>query len=156
MSDSVRGAQPKGPFPWLLWWMVDPRTLRKQVSQYKTLPLHETSRGQSALLLGLSAAISVAVILLSSHNPVGLADVAIFLVLAAFVYLGHRWAMIAAMIVWTLEKGVQIAAAIYAHQYVIPFTALIWWTIYMHVFYFAFRVETARRETPDVTAATFD
>jgi len=35
-------------------------------------------------------------------------------------------------------------------------SALIWWALYMHVFYFAFKIEQARRQPRVDLAATFE
>ncbi len=156
MAAGASRSEPRTPFAWVLWWRVDAKAVEKQARQYRKLPFYETSRGQGALLLLLSAAISTAMILLASHNLYGLADVVLFLALAVFVYLGHRWAIIGAMVLWTLEKLIQLIAVLYVHNYVMPFTTVLWWTIYMHVFYTALRVEQHRRDKPEIAVAAFD
>lgn len=155
MSDSVRNSGPRPAFGWILWWRIDPKTLRKQVSQYAALPFYLTSRGQSAMLMWLSAAGTLIMALVTRHY-LSLVDATAFLGLSIFMLLGQRWSMIAAMVLWTLEKAVQLLGAVLTHAYATPLVAVIWWTIYMHSFYLAWRVEGARRETAAVAVGVFD
>jgi hypothetical protein len=67
-------------------------------------------------------------------------DAVFFVGLGAFVYRGHRWAMICAMVFWTLEKAYGLFAK---PQYAIM--SVLWWTIYMQVFYMAYGVEKEKR-----------
>ena len=128
---------------WFLWWRISDKDLRRQVAEYRSLPIYLSMRGLSFLLLLLSSAITVALTELLTHQRLGYIDVGLFLFLGLFVYLGHRWAMIGAMALWTLEKALQgISSPIFA------VTALVWWALYMHAFYFAFRVEQERRRAP--------
>jgi hypothetical protein len=138
---------------WLLWWRISEKDLRRQVAEYHTLRVWQSMRGIGALLLAASAAVSVVLIELMTHDRLGYIDVGLFLFLGLFLYLGHRWAMIAAMVLWTLEKALQaVSSPIYA------VTAVIWWALYMHAFYFAFRIEQRRRRetTPPDIAGVFD
>jgi hypothetical protein len=61
-------------------------------------------------------------------------DAVLFGVLALFIYLGHRWAMIAAMVLWILEKGFLIVLSITAN---VPnggsaAMQILWWCVFMH------------------------
>ncbi len=156
MPAGASKSEPRAPFAWILWWRVDQDTIEKQARRYNRLKIHETSRGQGALILLFSALLSTVMIVFVNHMPLGLIDVGLFLGLAVFVFLGHRWAMIGAMVLWTLEKAAQLIGGIYAHQYVTPFTIVIWWTVYMHIFFTAWRVEQYRRRNPDIALSTFD
>lgn len=134
---------------WLLWWQIDKDELNQQVEEYETLKFTQSARGISLLLLLLSAAATLALVLFLNWNSLAILDVFIFLILGLFIYKGHRWAMVGAMILWTYEKifiwieQYQSALAIGA---IIPnpIIPLIWWTIYMHAFYLAFQVERKR------------
>src|SRR5690242_8263715 len=92
---------------WLLWWRVDEDELQAQVAQYDTLGWFQSGRKLSVVFLLASMTVTVAVAL---SGVVGAAyyylEAGLLAVLAAFIYRGHRWAMIAAMLLWTLEKGV--------------------------------------------------
>jgi hypothetical protein len=134
---------------WLLWWLIDPTDLHHQVDEYDRLSLFKAIRGQAALCLLLSVAMTTVFILLKLLGPSAYVDVVIMGVLALFIYFGHRWAMIAAMVLWTIEKGVLLTGEFRiagSSGGATPFVQILWWAIYMHAFYFAFRVEQARRK----------
>jgi len=106
MSDGVASEEKKRPKSnWILWWRISDRDLRWQIIDYDTLKINQSMRGIGSLLLGLSAVLSAGLIELFSHNRLGYVDVAIFVAIGFFVYRGHRWAMIVAMILWTVEKA---------------------------------------------------
>ena len=134
---------------WLLWWRVDPGALERQVLEYHTLKLWQSMRGISVLCLGLSIAMTCLFAFLSvlGFNASAFIDAALMAVWAVFIYFGHRWAMAAAMVLWTIEKVLPIVDEFGAHQFVGTniFTQLLWWAAYMHAFYFAFRIEQQRR-----------
>jgi len=135
---------------WLLWWKVDQVELDKQVSQYDSLGILHSARGMSVLCLAFSSAITLVLVAVSSFgiDSSAYVDVTLFAFLALFIYLGHRWAMIAAMIFWTLEKGLIIVQGLGpVHTSAgIALGQLLWWSIYMHAFYFALRVEQQKRK----------
>jgi hypothetical protein len=72
-------------------------------------------------------------------------------VLSLFINLGHRWAMIGAMVLWTLEKTFVVLVGLGPAHRGAPLVVgqLIWWCIYMHAFYFALRIEQQRRARVD-------
>ena len=124
---------------WLLWWRVDGEELKKHVDGYNTLGLWKSARGVSFLLTLLTLVITV----IFSLDMYGVIDAALLVIFVLFIYRGHKWAAIAAMILWTIEK-------IYAMT--LPdrgssFMWIIWWAIYMHAFFLAYKVEKAR-QTP--------
>ncbi len=51
-------------------------------------------------------AITSAFVFFGSFDLTSFVDVAAFGILALFIYLGHRWAIIGAMLLWTVEKVV--------------------------------------------------
>jgi hypothetical protein len=138
---------------WLLWWQTDPVDIDEQARLYDTMSVWSSWRGWAAICLCFSALITFAMIAFSGFGASSgaLIDVAIMLGLALFSYRGHRWAMIGAMTVWTIEKFFAIAV-----NPIMAVTVLIWWALYMHVFYCAFRVEQRRRKAPVVEVAIFD
>ncbi len=64
--------------------------------------------------------------------------------------------MIAAMVLWTAEKGLQLFPILQTGTVKSPFVVLIWWAVFMHAFYLAFRVEMHRRRRPSLPVAVFD
>lgn len=134
---------------WLLWWKIDEQELTKQVTEYRTLGLFRSARGISVLCIALSVVITIAIASFGvpSFDAASVAEAAVLVVLAVFIYFGHRWAMVAAMALWTLEKLSMVALGVGAEPpngaAIVP--QLIWWCIYMHAFYLALRVEQRRR-----------
>lgn len=137
-------------YSWIiLWWRIDQEALTNQVQDYKNLKFYQSARGQSVLLLILSAIINIIFIRFFHTSASTLFDISIFLVLAFFIYKGHKWAMIAAMLLWTIEKVSQLILMInsppaFSNPNLIQ--PILWWSIYMHAFYFAFRIERARQK----------
>jgi hypothetical protein len=126
---------------WLLWWQVDQDELKQQVTEYNTLGITKSSRGVAALCLLFSVVVTSVLILLNLLNVAAFIDVSLFALFAFFIHKGHKWAMIGAMILWSVEKLFMIVSGEGS-----PFISLIWWTTYMHAFWMAFKVEQAREK----------
>lgn len=128
---------------WILWWRISEEEVQTQVLGYDFLRVWESARGISALLLLLAALVTSAVIFLGDRPPLDYVDAGLCGVLAVLIFFGYRWAMLAAMAFWTVEK---ILTPILTPGGVglVIFTGL-WWAAYMHIFYLAFRTELARR-----------
>lgn len=136
------------PWFWVLWWQIDPVELERQVSEYDSLPIYRSMRGISVLCLAFSAAVTTASAFYGIANIDATAyfDAATMLLLAVFIFFGHRWAMIGAMIVWTAEKIISLSDTVTLMQSSggLIVSQIIWWALYMHAFYFAFRIEQRR------------
>jgi hypothetical protein len=138
---------------WLVWWYIDPVELYKQASQYDTIPFMRSARGMAVLCLLFSCVVGLILAYLKLIALDELAfDCAVFVVLAIFIYRGHRWAILAAMGLWTYEQGLAVYNAVVGgvvvggvRVHLNPVMQIIWWCIYMHCFYLAFRVEQQRR-----------
>src|SRR5579864_2533681 len=142
---------------WLLWWQIDPAELEPQVEKYDQLNIHQSARGIALLLFVASAVLTALVIELSSHDRWGYLDAGVFLGLGAFIYFGHRWAMILSMILWTGEKAMQLVSMFQTGHFANPIGILIFWGVFMHAMYLAFRVEQSRRQGGRVlNPAVFD
>ena len=144
------------PWVWLAWWRIDPAQLDIQVSQYESLGFIKSMRGISVLLLAFSATVTL---ILASFSALGIdssafIDVGLMAVLAVFIYLGHRWAILCAMVLWTAEKVLTavdgLGTAHVSGGLVIG--QFLWWCTYMHAFYFTFRIERERRALVRVVA----
>lgn len=129
---------------WLLWWRIEEHELSEQVSQYDTLPIHKSAKGLSFLLFAVSAAFTVIAVLFLNFTAAALLDVVILLVLGFLVYKGYQWAIITAMVVWTVEKMYSLTTAN-------PIITVVWWAIYMHVLFLAFKVERVRKNRSNNT-----
>lgn len=99
------GSLRRTPARWLLWWLIDQAQLERQVVQYDALGFFTSIRGQAVLCLLLSIALTAVFVSLGIMPPSASLDAVVMAVLAAFIYFGHRWAMIAAMVLWTADKA---------------------------------------------------
>jgi ABC-type dipeptide/oligopeptide/nickel transport system permease subunit len=133
---------------WLLWWQIDQDELTTQVSSYHLLKVTQSIRGQSLLLLIFSACATTVSIAFFSSPIANFIEVVISLLLGYFVFRGHKWAMVGAMLFWSFEKFILLYDGFQSyspdHSSPNPIIHIIWWAIYMHAFYFSFMVEKAR------------
>jgi hypothetical protein len=127
---------------WILWWQVDQEELKRQVAEYKKLGITKSARGVAALCLLVSVIITTILIVANFLGAEAFLDVFLLSVLAFFMYKGHKWAMIGAMILWTLEKLYMLLVTGSNN----PVIAFFWWSAYMHAFWTAFKVEQAREK----------
>lgn len=157
MTDSFFPDRPKPArsttFDWLLWWRIDEDQLDRQVREYRTLRFWQSMRGISALCLLFSAVVTLLLVQFGAGqiDASAYVDVGLMAGCAVFIFFGHRWAMIAAMLLWTLEKGFGLVSSGGGGL----FLQIIWWAAYMHAFFFAFRVEQTRRRAPPADVEVF-
>jgi hypothetical protein len=133
---------------WILWWRLSPEQVDKQAQQYDGLGFFKSARGWAATCLLISGAMTLVLVAMKVSPAISILDVVLMLIFGGFIYAGHRWASIAAMVLWTLEKGVLLAGSLSGGTHSAPGSALshaLWWCVYMHAFYLAFRVERRRR-----------
>ena len=62
---------------WLLWWRIDQDELNKQVAEYESMRMTRSAKGQSFLLLDLTAWVTTAGIVFAHWSAVGLSEVLI-------------------------------------------------------------------------------
>ncbi|OGZ28194.1 MAG: hypothetical protein A2562_01810 [Candidatus Nealsonbacteria bacterium RIFOXYD1_FULL_39_11] len=129
-------------------WGADEGELKKQVENYQNLKITESYRGISVLiisaLLGLSLLLSFFGVYADPTTV--FYGLIIYVPILFFVYKGHRWAIIALMILWTFEKGYQIYET-GGDSGIMP---IIWWLIVMPYFWKALKVENERRKLAPV------
>ena len=147
--------KPKNKLQWLFWWLIDPDELQDQVAKYQTLGWLDSSRKLSVLFLLFSTGVTVIFGGLGAFAAAAYVEAAIMGLFAAFIYRGHRWAMIGAMVLWTFEKAFGALAMLATNPFLIIFQ-FFWWCFYMHAFYLAFRVEQARKNSLVTSLADFD
>lgn len=151
------GAKRKPRQNWLLWWRTDPAELDAQILRYPSPNPFKTARGVSALLLLASVLLTVVMTAFRLMPLLALGDAAVMAALAALIYFGHRWAMIAAMLFWTLEKVLALAAPLMGEKtFGTPIFQVFWWCLYMSAFFLAFRVEQERRKPRAAAVSVFD
>ena len=123
---------------WILWWQIDPIKFEEQVSGYHSLSIIKSARGISFLLLILSGLITFLFYALFKSQYFGSIDAIVGLFLGLMIYRGHRWAMIGAMIFWSIEKAFLVVNGPTGTDFIGQF---IWWALYMHYFYLASQVQ---------------
>lgn len=123
---------------WLLWWRVSDEEVETQVRFYDKLKLLQSARGLAMVLLLAAALVMSLAIFFGDWRPIGYVDVGLFGVLAVLIFEGYRWAMLAAMVLWTIEKFASVFVAGGAAMIAV---AIVWWTAYMRVFWLAFQTE---------------
>ena len=111
---------------------------QKQIQGYDTLGIM-SSRGISAALIMFSVVITVLLIVFKILESAALIEVLIMVGLAYFVYKGKRWAIITIMVLWTIEKALQVIGGG-------SIIAIAWWGVFMYFFYRALQVENARKQ----------
>jgi hypothetical protein len=144
-----------GASPWFLWWKIAPAELQTQAAGYSALKPHQSARGQSAFALLFSAVVTAGVVAFRNGHAAGYAEAALFVTLAIFIWRGQRWACLAAMAFWSLEKAFALIAGLQG-QGPNAFVTIVWWILYMKFFYLAFRVEQARRNASNISVEVFD
>lgn len=142
-------------FSWLLWWQLDKEELEKQVNEYGTLKITQSARGISFLFQLLSLVIAIGAILFTNIiTGSAFLYVFLYLILGFFIYKGHRWAMIGVMAMSTFATFSNFYSSVVANSTngtPIINSSLMWalffWTIGMHFYYLAFKVENLRAKT---------
>lgn len=138
-------------------WKLDEFDLKKQVDGYQTLKISESYRGISVLivlvLLGLSFVLSF--FGLYSNPTTVFYGIMVYLPVLFFVYKGHRWAIIALMIMWTYEKGYEIYQVVQngGSGVIMP---IIWYLIFMPYFWKALQIENEKRKDASILSPPKD
>lgn len=132
-----------------IWsWKVSEEDMKNQVENYNNLKVTQSYRGIAAILIVASMILTVLLAKFGAIPYDGIYSAIIYLPLAFFIYKGHRWAIVVTMILWTLEKGIQVYDAINNSSGIIG--PIIFWSIFMHYFYNALKVEIARKKAAPV------
>jgi len=119
-------------------WNISDEELDNQVKNYDSLKITESYRGQSVLLIGFILTLTVITVFFKMVSLTDAwFDVLLFIVFALFIYQGKRWAIISAIILYTIEKG-------YGFYLKPEIMHIIWWLIVIPVFYRTLLVENKR------------
>lgn len=124
---------------WLLWWRIGKEELKQQLEGYDSLKIYQSARGISLIALLFSAAVTLIFIVGGMSEPASLFDVILFTTFGFFIFKGQRWAAVAAMVLWSIEKLLSLTSG---STNVIMI--IVWWASYMHVFYLSYKVEVMR------------
>ncbi len=125
--------------------------IKAQVEGYSTLKFQKTSRGQASIMIGIVFVLTLLALFIMrgasgipTLNVLVILEIAVYAALGIGVIKGVRWASMAVLVVWTLDKALQLATA--PAQAV---TILIWWFIVAKFLYNSHQVETARAAMPE-------
>jgi hypothetical protein len=134
----------------LLSFNIDEAELKNQILNYSTLKINKSYKGISTLVILAISLISVFATFYFGEDVVSIKGacfgIAIYLFIALFIYKGRRWAIILAMIFWTLDKAVytyQIVQAGFSSNVIV---VLFLWIAVMRFFWRALEVENYRKE----------
>lgn len=124
-------------------WKVSPEDLKEQLEGYYTLKITQSYRGITVLLISALLTLSL---VLGYFEVTSLEDVIysliLYIPLLVFVYRGHKWAIIALFILWTIEKIFTLIYSVEAGSS--PIGSIIWFLIVAPVIYKAYVVEQER------------
>ena len=125
----------------LFSWKISNEEIKRQVDNYDNLRITESFRGTSVLLIlgSIILTIVLAIFNVISYSTL-LYGVIMYLPIAYFIWRGHRWAIITAICLWTLDKGYQFFTV--SSGYV---PIIIWWVLFASCFYNTLRIENIRR-----------
>lgn len=126
-----------------LGWQISEIDLRRQVTEYNTLKITQSSRGISSLLILFSSVITVIMAITETIDYSAIYGLIIYLPLAYCIYSGYKWAMITMIVFWTLEKGYDLFSGG-------GIMALVWWAIFIGAFYKAYKVEEYRSKNVSI------
>ena len=144
---------------WLLWWRINPEALKRQVDDYSTLKFYQSARGMSAMLLLFSSVLTIGLMVVGTSDWSASFDVLIAVGLCIAVWRGRRWAIVVAMMYWSVEKGYQLCHMLPPYTSIrklnsSPIIPIVWWAVYMSPFYLAFKTEEARQSRPIIRKFT--
>ncbi len=153
---------------WLFWWKINPEELEDQVENYETLKITKSARGLSFLFCIASSILTllfmflyiiaflnldwIKIIIVSGVtfgdlNLVGFFEIILILILGFLIYKGQRWAIIVAMLFWTVGKSILVYKATSNLNSSQIITQVVLWCYFMHAFYVALKVENLKRFT---------
>lgn len=147
-------------FEYIFWWKVEKKAIEIEALNYESIKFWHSSRGASISCILFSIAVTTGFMIFGKGDLIKDLDISSYLItliiaigLIIFMHRGHRWVFITAMIWWTFEKGAQLANTfntIAMHIGHVNNTtvimSIVWWSIYMHFFYKALRVEIIRKK----------
>ena len=132
----------------LFKWKLNKQDLQYQVDNYKSLNIFSSARKLSATIILLFMLPSVFLLYLIATEGEGLpieiiitviGIILLDLLLIVLIYKGNRVAIIIMMIIWTLDKVVQLLSGVNF------FIVAAFWAIVMTILTSAYEVEQARR-----------
>lgn len=126
---------------------IDKEELQNQLANYDTLHVNKAYRKISALIIMIIAVVSLLGLYYDQMVEISSAAIAlsllIYFLVAFLINKGNRFAIMLAIIIWTLEKAVQLYQI---QDFNIRIMILLFWFIIVRFFWRAFEVELARQK----------
>ena len=133
-----------------LSWRISKEELDKQVNQYDKLKAYQSFRGISALILSFGLIAGTAVSLLVGVSSIEVLFLAfIQVVFIYFIYKGHRWAMVVAILAFTANIVMSAFERSIAGNFTTTsvFLVSIVWLLIVGYLVKAIRIENHRRKS---------
>ena len=132
-------------------WKMSPQELEFQVANYRTLSFSKSARGIVIQIMGIIIILSLVLASVISSIMPGffsmtgtIIESIVYAVLLIFVYMGHRWAMVTVLVLWTLDKA--STAYLQLSHNGNAFMSILFWLIIAPYIIKAIKVENARRK----------
>lgn len=114
--------------------------LKKQIENYDSLKIYKSYRGISTLIILFSLLTDSFYLLGGSFYIFDLIFIlVIYSVLMIFIYKGKKWAIILAMVYYTIDRVMRVNETESGASFI-----MINWMIYMYFFYHSLIIEIAR------------
>jgi len=150
MGEEKNKKQSESFWSWNLFkWSMGGVALKNQIENYNTLKFFSSARKSAVAIMIFSLVIGLILNLvkgsLATISEAWL-DILLVFILAFFVYKGHKWAIIGAMIYWTIDRMYAVVNSFSTERPGDIGIIFIWWTFYMSVFWKAYQVEKERKK----------
>lgn len=126
---------------WLFWWRLSDDEIKEQAENYNSLGWGRSARKQSIICIGFSVFLTLVMAALGFIPIVGFIDVVVLMIFGIYIYKGKKWSMVAAMVLWTLEKLYTTYSGFSYGNVAMVLSSYLFWSIYMHAFYLSYRTE---------------
>jgi hypothetical protein len=131
-------------------WSLSKEELERAVSVYGLSEEIKwgSARGKATLVLFFAVALIFVLIFLKIDDFNAIYFVPVWLILAFFIFRGHRWAIYLVMLIMTVNSflGLSSYFAINGTNLGILLVTIFWWTFYMRFFYQAIQIENKRKK----------
>jgi len=133
---------------------VDQVEMSKQIQEYSTLKLFQSYRKRAGIMLLIPLALVIVLTINGQYDLVKLAINSImWTTLIVFVSLGHRWAMLLGIIIFSLNSGFiiindtlkKVTDETYQRNWVVLTIAILAWFFFVRLLYRAYLVEKHRK-----------
>lgn len=142
-------ANNKSKFEKFFSFYIDEDELKNQVQHYNSLTINKSYRGICALIIGAISLVTLLAIALvqqeGGNKEAAFFGLAIYLMIAYFIYQGKRTAIWAAMILWSLDKMLYIFWVLQNGGQGVVFV-FCFWLLVMRFFWRALEVENFRHQ----------